>query len=219
MFDRVNRPQQGLRVGLPQYGRQSDFLQLVPGRIVGLVGPPGLGLTRLGLSYLVEASRIGPVAAVDVRGWLAPAAAWEMGVEPERLVVVRCADRRLWPQVLAALPEGVGVVFAEVPGGIGDQHLRRLAALTRARKGSLVLRPLTGDLPTGLTHLRLQGAGVDWEGVEQGRGRLQSRRLQLEASGSVMAGMTRQVEVEDVGADLVRLVPGVVAGRTRVAVG
>lgn len=205
-------------MGLPQFVT-NDPLRLDPGRIVGLIGPPGSGLTRLGFNYLIEPSRVGPVAVVDVRGWLSPSAAWEMGIEPDHLVVVRCPDRHLWPQVLAALLEGVGVVYAEVPVGIGDQHLRRLAALARARKGCLVLRPIGGELPTGMTHLRLQGEGVEWIGVERGRGRLLSRRLRLEASGTVMAGMNRQIEVEDVGADVVRLVSGVVAVPVRVAVG
>ena len=50
-----------------------------PGRVLGLVGPPGSGLTRLGLSLLADPARRGPVAVVDVRGWLCPPAAGRPG--------------------------------------------------------------------------------------------------------------------------------------------
>ncbi|MBS1196110.1 MAG: recA bacterial recombination protein [Actinobacteria bacterium] len=121
-----------------------------PGRVLGLVGPPGLGLTRLGLSLLADPARRGPVAVVDVRGWLCPPAAWEAGVPPERLVVVRCAEQGLWGRVTAALLEGLPAVYAEVPPGAAEVLLRRLGALARARRAALILRPLRGGLPSGL---------------------------------------------------------------------
>jgi hypothetical protein len=197
---------------------------LSPGRIVGLIGPIGLGLTRLGLSLLVETSRTAPVVTLDVRGWISPLAAWEMGIDPDRLVVVRCSDRRLWPQVTAALLEGVRAVYAEVPAGIKDQDLRRLAALARARRTGLILRPLQGDLPAGVTHLRIHALGVEWVGTDHGRGRLGRRRLVVEASGKAAGGMEQMIVLEDlgvregVGADVMRVVPGVaVATPTEVA--
>lgn len=159
-------------------------LALSPGKIVGLEGPAGWGLTRLGLSLLAAPSQVGTVVTIDARGgWLSPLAAWEVGVKPGRLVVVRCADRRLWGQVTAAILEGVAAVYAEVPAGVGEHELRRLAALTRARKAGLALRPLRGQLPAGITHLRINGRGVSWEGADQGHGRLLERRLALEVSG------------------------------------
>jgi hypothetical protein len=188
---------------------------LSPGRIVGLIGPVGLGLTRLGLSMLVETSRTAPVVTLDVRGWISPLAAWEIGIDPDRLVVVRCSDRRLWPQVTAALLEGVRAVYAEVPAGIGDQDLRRLAALARARRVGLILRPLQGDLPAGVTHLRIHAHAVEWVGTNRGHGRLGRRRLVVEASGKAAGGMEQTVVLEDlgvredVGADVMRVVPGV----------
>jgi len=62
------------------------LLQLAPGRVVGLVGHPGLGLTRVGLAMLVKNAGKSPIAYLDVRGWLCPVAAWELGVDPEQLV-------------------------------------------------------------------------------------------------------------------------------------
>jgi hypothetical protein len=168
---------------------------LSPGQVVGLEGPTGLGLTRLGLSLLAAPSRAGMVVALDVRGWLSPASAWEVGVIPDRLVLIRCDDRKLWPQVAAALLEGVAAVYAEVPTGVSEQQLRRLAALNRARRAALMLRPLRGDLPSGIAHLRLRSTGVTWEGVDGGHGRLTHRRISLEISGK--STPLREMELDD----------------------
>jgi hypothetical protein len=182
-----------------------------PGRVVGLVGVAGSGLTRLGLTLLADPARRGTVAAVDVRGWLCPAAAWEVGIPEERLVVVRCADRDLWPKVTAALLDGISAVYAEVPAGVPATVLRRLGALARARAVALLLRPVRGGLPNGLTHLSLVADGVRWEGTDAGHGRLTRRRLTLRASGRGVLGIDRIFEVDDDGTDAVRVVSGLAA--------
>ncbi|MBN2114548.1 MAG: hypothetical protein JW785_10540 [Acidimicrobiia bacterium] len=182
-----------------------------PGRVLGLVGPPGSGLTRLGLSLLADPARRGPVAVVDVRGWLCPPAAWEAGVPPERLVVVRCAERDLWARVTAALLEGLPAVYAEVPAGVNEAVLRRLGALARSRRAALILRPLRGDLPSGLAHLNLVGEVVRWEGAGPGHGRLTRRWLTLRAAGRGVGGIDRVLEVVDDGTDALRVVPRLAA--------
>lgn len=197
----------------------SDLLAVQQGRPVELSGPPGYGLTRLGYRMLAAPSQVAPVVGVDVRGWMSPRAAWEAGVAPERLVVVRCDDPGLWPRVAAALVEGVGAVLAEVPEGIRDADLRRLTALTRARQTRLVLRPVGRPLPSGVAHLRLRAAAVGWEGPDRGHGRLRRRRLILEASGKGVSGMVRRIEVEDEGEDALRVVSGLVDRPARRAIG
>lgn len=179
-------------------------LELEAGKVIELVGTPGFGLTRLGMGLL--RNQPGWVACIDVRGWLNPLALWEMGVVPERTVVVRCPDARRWPQVTAALVEGMQAVYAEIPAGVATPMLRRLGALARARSTSVVLRPLDGGLPAGITHLRLEAQEVAWEGVEQGRGRLRERRFTLAASGKGVGGIRHIFEVEDDGADTMRVV-------------
>jgi len=169
--------------------------ELSPGKIVGLEGPAGWGLTRLGLSFLAAPSRVGTVVVIDVRGWFSPLAAWQVGVNPHRLVVVRCTERRLWTRVTAAVLEGVAAVYAEVPAGVGENDLRRLAALTRARKAGLALRPLRGSLPPGITHWRVRGNGVDWVGPDKGHGRLLDRQLSIKVSGKSIP--PREVHLED----------------------
>ena len=199
--------------------REEGYLHLQPGRVIELAGVPGTGLTRLGLRLLAPPSLVGTVVALDSRGWISPEAAWETGVIPENLVIVRCDQAQIWPKVAAALLEGVRALYAEVPAGTKDQDLRRLAALARARKVSVAMRPLGDGLPPGVAHLRLRALGVTWEGADQGHGQLKRRRLVLEASGKGASGVSRRFEVEDEGSDVVRLVSDVVVGETRRAVG
>lgn len=182
---------------------------LQPGRITEVYGLTGMGMTRLGLGLLAEPSRRAPVVALDVKGWLSPLAAWEMGVDSSRLVIVRCPDPERWPQVAAALIDGVQAVYAEVPAGVGEQHLRRLAALARARRTGVALRPLGDALPSGVAHLRLWAKEVRWEGVDHGHGQLRRRYLVVEASGRGVAGMTKTMEMVDDGTDVMRVVSGV----------
>lgn len=183
-------------------------LQLEPGRIVGLVGHPGFGLTRVGLSLLAAKAGKSPVAYLDVRGWLSPLAAWESGVSPDQLVVVRCDDPVRWGRALMALLEGVGWIYAEVPKGVKEAQLRRIAGLVRSRRSSLILRPVNGDLPSGVAFMRLQAAAVDWSGTDRGHGRLAARQLSLSASGKATRGMSRLIQLEDDGTDALRLVSG-----------
>ena len=199
--------------------RDEGFLRVRPGWITELVGVPGTGLTRLGLRLLADLSQVAPVVALDTRGWISPQAAWETGVNPENLVIVRCADPGIWPKVTAALLEGVRALYAEVPATAREHDLRRLAALARARKVAVAMRPMGRGLPSGVAHLRLRALGVTWEGADQGHGRLGRRRLMLEASGKGASGMTRRFEVEDEGSDFVRVVSDVVVGEARRAVG
>jgi len=208
-------------IAAPVSGQKQDrdIFDLQPGRITELVGVPGTGLTRLGLKLLAPHARVAPVVALDTRGWISPEAAWETGVIPERLVVVRCDDPVMWPKVTAALLEGVRAMYAEVPARIRDQDLRRLAALARARRVAVAMRSMGNGLPGGVAYLRLRALGVTWEGADRGHGRLTRRRMMLEATGKGAAGMARRFEVEDEGTDDVRVVSDVVVDQARRAVG
>ncbi len=190
---------------------------LLPGQVASLVGPPGYGLTRIGLTMLAEHS--GPVAYVDVRGWFNPLAAWEVGIEPDRLHVVRCDDILRWSRAAAALLEGVEAVFAEVPGGVKDAAIRKLGALARTRRAVLYLRPLRGSLPSGVAQLSLESQAVSWDGADRGHGSIAVRRSVVTASGKTMRGTTRTIEMEDDGTDAVRVVSRVGASQPGVAVG
>jgi hypothetical protein len=194
-------------------------LTLQPGKITELIGVPGTGMTRLGLKLIAPHSRRAPVVTLDTRGWISPEAAWETGVLPERLVVVRCDDPHLWPKVTAALLEGVRAMYAEVPPRVRDHDLRRLAALARARRVAVAMRSMGNGLPGGVPFLRLRAIGVTWEGADRGHGKLTRRRLVLEATGKGASGVARRFEVDDEGTDSVRVVSDVVLDPARRAVG
>lgn len=197
----------------------SDPLSLSPGQVAGLVGSPGYGLTRIGLAMLAGHADRGPVAYVDVRGWLCPSAAWEAGIPAERLVVVRCDDLVQWGRVVATLLDGMRAIYAEVPRGAKEPALRKLAALARTRRTPMILRALDAGLPSGVAHLHFEGRQVVWEGAERGHGHLRRRRSLVVASGKAMRGMRREIELEDHGADALRLVSGMAVAERQRATG
>lgn len=187
-------------------------LEAAPGRVLGLIGRAGSGLTSIGISLLAAATTEEPIAVLDVRGWFCPSLAWEAGIAPERLVIVRCPDPEVWPKVAATLLEGFPAVYAEVPARVPDQALRRLSALARSRRPLVALRAMEGDLPVGVLHLRVEATAVRWEGPEEGHGRLERRAVTVKASGKGAQGVERYLELEEGdGADPVRLVPRLAA--------
>ena len=210
------------RVHLTAMGHEGlpSPLRLVPGRVVGLTGRAGTGLTRLGLQMLAAHGGSGPLVYVDVRGWLCPSAAWEVGIEPESLVVARSRDPVTWTRVVSTLLEGVGAVFAEVPRGVKGPKLRTLAALARRHHLPLLLRPLSGELPSGVAHLALTAHQVAWFGADPtGHGRLGHRRIVVEATGKAVQGRRVRIEVEDHGAHALRVVSGLASAPSGRAVG
>lgn len=186
-------------------GRAAE-LAMVPGQVIGLEGEVGGGLTRLALVMLAEIARRAPVAVVDTRGWFCPVAAWEVGIPPARLSVIRCSNVDQWPAVLGALLTGLGGIYAEVPSGVPDQVLRRLGAKARQERAAVALRSMSGRLPAGITHMRLTAETVSWSGPDQGHGRLVGRSLSVHASGKGVRGMERRFGVEDDGTSALHMV-------------
>jgi hypothetical protein len=196
-----------------------SLLHLQRGQVAALIGDPGHGLTRLGLSLLADHAAAGPVAYLDVRGWLSPLAAWEIGIAPDRLLVGRCGDVVRWGRAAATLLDGVHALYAAVPGGVRAAALRRLGAVARRSRTPLVLRPLRGSIPAGVATLRIEVDTVTWVGTERGHGRLRHRRSRVIVSGKAVHGMTRRVELEDDGENAVRLVSDLGVAEARRAVG
>ncbi len=191
---------------------------LAPGQVAVLSGEPGLGMTRLGL-VMLSGYTDGTVAYLDVRGWLSPIAAWEVGIEPDRLVIARCREVVRWGRATAALLDGAAAVMAEVPIGAKDASIRKLASLARNRGTPLLLRPIDRAIPAGIAHLMLEAREITWTGTVEGHGRIEQRKTRIIASGKAMKGMTRTIEMEDDGSNALRVVSGVGATETRSATG
>ncbi len=181
-----------------------------PGQLLGLIGPPGLGMTRVAVTQL--AALAGPLAWVEHAGakqasWFSPAIGWESGIEPDRLVVVRSGDIAGWAEATATLMDGMAAVCADVPARVPEAMLRRLAARARARRARLVLRS-RDPLPTGIAHTVITGDAVEWVGAGQGRGRLLHRRLVATAHGKGVKGPALELGFEDDGTNFVCVVSG-----------
>ena len=204
------------RIRRPELRTEADqVLALEPGRVVALHGGPGSGLTRVGLALLAEVAKQAPVVAVDTRGWVSPLAAWEVGIAPERFVVVRVDGPDEWAKAMGTLLDGVRGVYAEVPTGVPEAVLRRVGMAARNRRVGLVLRPLRGRVPTGIAHLALSAEGTHWEGTGSGTGHLAERHLAITATGKGVAGMERRFEVTDDGAHPLYLVGRMAAPAVR----
>jgi hypothetical protein len=147
------------------------------------------GATSLALALAAAASRAGSwVAAVGIPS-LGLVAADELGVALERLVLVAAPDRDAWGGVGAALVDGFDVVI--LPAG-RTTDARRLVA--RARERGAVLLQLGAGWPEG-ADLQLQVARSRWEGVEDGHGHLQARKVRVACRGRGEAARPRAVDL------------------------
>lgn len=199
-------------VELPVPRERYDLIPaLTAGKVWGLAGAPGSGLTRMAMTLLAAQAPPGQIAVLETRGWFCPLVAWESGVPADRIVVVRAPDAVSWARVAAALVEGVPALYAEVPDRINEAALRKISALAR-RSGTRVLLRSFGDrIPAGVTQLQMTMSQMSWEGTDVGHGRLMRRRFVVEMTGKAVGGALRRIEMEDDGANAVRVVPGLAA--------
>lgn len=135
----------------------------------------GPGSTALALALGAGASQAGSWAAavgLPSLGWQAAA---ELGIAPERLLVVASPPRESVATVVAALLDGVDVVYLHA-GSVGAPDARRLVA--RAREREVVLVPVGARWPLP-ADVRLSVAQPEWHWD----GRLVARRVRVTVSG------------------------------------
>ena len=151
------------------------------------------GATTLALALLVQASAAGSwVAAVGVPS-LGLVAADELGVALERLVLVAAPERDAWGGVVAALVDGFDVVVLQPGrGGVRSVDARRLVARARERGAVLVL--LGPGWPDG-ADLSLQITASRWEGLGEGHGHLQARKVRITRAGRGEAAQPRRLDL------------------------
>lgn len=163
----------------------SLFAQAGPRRgDVGVVA----GSSSLLLAILARPSRQGRWCVVVGAPGLGLAAAGEAGVELARLVLIPHPGRR-WEQVVAALLDTFEVVVACPPEPVAAATARRLAAITRRQRAVLIVNQPEGARfeDARFEGARVEGArwrlrvvGQQWQGIADGGGHLQARRLDVE---------------------------------------
>lgn len=150
------------------------------------------GATSLALALVAAASRAGSwVAAVGLPS-LGLVAADELGVALERLVLVAAPERDAWDGVVAALVDGFDLVILHAGRtGVRPADGRRLVA--RARERGSVLLQLGPGWPEG-ADLQLQVTRSRWEGLDDGHGHLQARKVRVTRGGRGEAAPPRRAD-------------------------
>jgi len=164
------------------------------GQTVSVAATAGTcGATTLALALLAQASVAGSwVAAVGVPS-LGLVAADGLGVALERLVLVAAPEREAWGGVVAALVDGFDIVVLQAGrGGVRASDARRLVARARERGAVLVL--LGPGWPDG-ADLSLQITASRWEGLGEGHGHLQARKVRITRAGRGEAAQPRRLDL------------------------
>jgi hypothetical protein len=157
-------------------------------------GAPGAGSTSVAFELAAAVTAVGEwAAAVDLEGTLGALAARDAGVALEQFAVVRRVPPSRWAAVVAALLDGVSLVLAEVPRGVGAADARRLAARAREREGILVVYALPGRWHGDVT-LTLTSEASVWEGLADA-GFLTGRALHIRVEGRGAATRPRVGEL------------------------
>lgn len=177
-----------------------------------VIATGGEGATSLALAVAAGPSAAGSWTAVVGDPGLGLAAAAEVGVVLERLLMVDAPEPRGALEAVAALVGAVDIVLLGSEVRLGAADHRRLAARLRER-GSVLIRLAEGrghgtgvwadgarssgrrvDGPHG-ADVRLQVVSSRWCGLEDGWGLLRSRRVSVQVQGRGAAGRPRTVEL------------------------
>ena len=157
---------------------------------------PGVaGATSLALALAAGASRSGSWVAAVGLGSLGLVAAAELGVAFERLALVADPGRERdgWASVVAALVDGFDVVLVAADARLRAADARRLVA--RVRERGAVLVAVGGELPGERSPLRFTVTSSWWEGLGEGWGHLQGRRVSVEAAGRGESSRPRRADL------------------------
>jgi len=165
----------------------------------------GSGATSLALALLAGVSQSGSwTVAVGVPA-LGLAAAAELGVDLERLVLVDIPPPAQWAAVVAALADAFDAVLVRPTHRVRPGDARRLVARVRERGGVLCQLPAPSATWPDVPDLTLTVASAAWRGVAPGEtggaGRLRSRRVTVEATGRRGAAQPRRVDLWLPGSD------------------
>jgi len=150
----------------------------------------GAAARSLALALAAGPSAAGSwVGAVSLPS-LGLAAAAEMGIALERLLLVASPPPAEWATVVATLVDGVDVVVVGLPRWVRTGDARRLQARVRQRGAVLVIVGPPGPLEA---EVGMAADVVEWVGLTSGAGHLQGRRVRVAATGRRAAARPRRV--------------------------
>ena len=157
-----------------------------------VVGIHGVGATALALAVAAGPSAAGSWSAIVGAPDIGLAAAGELGVALERVLVVLPPEPAAWPATLAALAGSVDVVVVAPRHRVREADARRLVARFRER-GSVLIH--VGDRWPAGADVRLDVVDTVWDGLGNGHGILTARRLRINGGGRGAASRPRSLEV------------------------
>jgi len=157
------------------------------GTTLAIEGPAARSLA---LALAAGPSAAGSWVGVVSLPSLGLAAAAEVGVALERLLLVASPPPAEWAAVVATLVDGVGVVVVGLPRWVRAGEARRLQARVRQRGAVLVVVGSPGPLEA---EVGLAAEEAQWVGVTDGAGHLQGRRVVVAATGRRAAARSRRV--------------------------
>jgi membrane protein implicated in regulation of membrane protease activity len=195
----------GQRARLSEAARRTTPVSLAEERLLpvspallGLLPSAGLrrgstiavaGSPSLALALIAEASAAGSWSAAVGLPSLGLVAAAQAGIALERFALVAWPGDD-WPVVTAALLDALDVVIVRPVSRVRSADARRLAA--RARERGAVLVPVG---PWEGADVRLTVTDREWEGLGDGAGHLERRRVEVVATGRGAASRTRRASV------------------------
>ncbi len=155
------------------------------------VSVAGSGSTALALAVAAAASTAGSWVAVVGDPDLGLAAAEEVGVALERVLVVD-PEASSWSSAVAALVGAVDIVLVAPRHRVRDAEARRLSARLRERGSVLVCT--NGRWPSG-ADVQLEVMESEWSGLGCGHGVLQSRRVTVSGGGRGASARPRSADL------------------------
>jgi hypothetical protein len=150
----------------------------------------GAAARSLALALAAGPSAAGSWVGVVSLPSLGLAAAAEVGVALERLLLVAAPPPAEWATVVATLVDGVDVVVVGLPRWVRVGEARRLQARVRQRGAVLVVVGAPGPLEV---EVGMVADGAQWVGLDAGAGHLQGRRVMVAATGRRAASRSRRV--------------------------
>ena len=168
------------------------FGELLPGAVIqrgSVVGCQGSSAVSLALALAAGPSLAGAWVGVTGLPSLGVAAAVELGVAPERLVMVAEPAQRFgdaqWADVLAAMIDGFDVLLLGPDAfGVRAGTARRLVARLQSRGAVLLAAVGAGAVPSPFgADLQFDATDVGWQGLGEGHGVARGRRAHVQLSG------------------------------------